>query len=328
MKQNCNSIFFYLTLTGLILLAGCRKDEDTRTKEFRVTGYSMYTNGTLEARLSIEYANDRIVAMHESYPLSGNTLLEQYRTLVAYPDDSHGIMVWSYLDSENKWVEESRDELTFLQGSLSESVNSFHNGVTWVNSSKFSREFEGEKLIRSTNYDYDDGNWVPEDKAEFQYDGEILQSVMEYSYGSNQWMPGYRSVITYKGDLYDYITESSLEGSAWADEYRMIFRYEGDQVIRIDDYDFVSGEWIQSGGSVTYTYDDNGNVATWTEESESGTDRIEFTYEEGSGNWLQLIESQGGDSDWLYLHATPMPAKAKPGRIEALKRMFGRPAVR
>jgi hypothetical protein len=81
-----------------------------------------------------------------------------------------------------------------------------------------------------------------------------------------------------------------VAGGPWEEWGKSVYTYTDGKINKITDYDYYNSEYTEQGNE-EYSYDNFGNlIGTIENWNSTQTFRIEYTYEEGGGNYRQIFE--------------------------------------
>lgn len=258
-------VVFLICLTGLIF-QGCKKDDNTPEKSFRLKAWSKPSTND---RVDILYDGDRIKEMK----LTRNGV-NDVKLCWEYVGDSIKIKQWQLYQSE--WIRSVGYDHCLIvdkQGRLLEHLFHIDNYYYQIN---YAFEWEGDKLKRQSGYFLSRG--VAGGAMDFTYSGDkITRMDYDQNFGYEELIYDGDNPVEMKYFLHDNFTDD------------VKFNYTDNKITFISSKRPGSTIGIYEG----YTYDDNNNVRTRTTSLDSTLvygNKIEFEYESGKGNldlyWL------------------------------------------
>jgi hypothetical protein len=307
-KHSILSLIFLL----ILVLISCKKDENSKASKaiFRITEYKFYDDDKLAGKINLDYSGERITGVHQFDISPGDTIMKEvYKILIEYPDNNHAIKSL-YVFENQYWDFLSREEVFFHGENIDSCLDYSYSAGTWELVNKFTRQYDGDKIVSNITFNiYSD--WRPMMKQEFSYDGDRLASVMNFSYsGPNDWKQIYKYILNYSGTHIQDIVASGYESNSWVNTKKNVYSYLGDHVSSIEEFVFSNGVWNTGSITYNYTFDTDGNLASWNAITAFSNSTLVYTYEKAKGNWIPVIETDG--SSWLYYNTCPMPTKAAP----------------
>jgi hypothetical protein len=150
-------------------------------------------------------------------------------------------------------------------------ISSYYYTTTWILSSEMTYTYTSGKLTQVSTIGYS-GTTTSESKYVYSYTGDEL-----------------------KDEIHSY----KQTGGTWVESYKYAYTYTSGKISQIAEY-YKSGTAWTLSSSTDFTYDSDGNLI----KESSSTDRTEYIYEDGSGNFL-LLSNSFGDNNYLY----PTPHK-------------------
>jgi len=284
-------IIFKLILSGFILLLiipSCKKEkeeyENPYTFSHRVISQKYYYNNQLQGETLFEYSDSKLTR------ISG----DEEDMLITYPDKNKIIL------------KEQGDESEYI------SLNLSNNRVTELIAYKdgdpdykATYGYNSEGNISKINYYSYESGWDLEEEIAFTYTSGRLTKIVSVEEEDDEEQYEY----TYEGDQIANMISSYKHEGEWITEHKKVYNdYGTGRVRRITHY-YYDGGWYQQG-YIDYEYDSNDNLIKETSSDwGEGEDKIEYTYEEGSGN-MRLFAAVEFDLDEV---GQPLPNKMKKG---------------
>ena len=290
-----------LLLAPLLILVSCDDDNDKPANDYRLKEWITSHSSAITTRLVFDYQDDKII-MHRNYSSDSN----QYAR-VEYLYENNSIEQKGYMKFDEEWEEQS---------------------------SKNVYEYEGNRMVRRNFYSKQDEAWILSLKTEYVYSNGLLSRESWWSFENDSWTELSYTLYYYGDDLpvktevfarleddvmrklirkeadydgnklisvysYDYQTDTANAN------FKHEFHYEDDRLVQVDYFSY-NGGWIPAGSN-EFTYDSEGNLVTVIRKDNVGdqVDLDEYSYEQGKGNYEQLILPGGGLlSEINYPHPT------------------------
>jgi hypothetical protein len=282
------SLFIFI----ILICCTCRKKDDgSLTLNHRVISYSDYYNNSLGGSGVIEYADNRITTIVEKY-YSNGTLSGTATTTITYPD-ANSIHV-NMVDPQSS-SSASVADVTLTNGKPVQRVETYGG----INRSKQEFQYNTDGTLNKVSaYSYNKVSWILSYETIYTYSsGKIIQ-ISELSYSGTTTYET-RHVYTYNGDKVQEVIDSSKPpNGTWTETGKDVYSYTGTNITGISYYYKSGVTWTASGSNETYTYDTDNNLIKII----SDNDRTEFTYQDGTGNFLLILQALGGqDSPFAHL---------------------------
>jgi len=295
-----NSLLILL-LPFVLLLVTCKKDDsDNSGSGYRII-YSIISYDQVKYdNTSYEYAENKMISVH-GYNNEGEELS---RVSIDYQDNDSIVMIFSYY-MDTSMVVESKKVLKLDGSHVIEVIYYEADDILWKPSSKLSYSYENDNLVEFIEYDDQSSDWMPNHKTVYEYDGTKHTQTTMYKY-ANGWQTWDKLVFTYIGNNVDYVLEYVYNDGSVIENYKTGFSYEGDLMKACTDYINDNGSWIASGSTI-YTYDSHNNLESYSLPIDGLTYKVEYEYEKGSGNYMQLLDYYEYD---FFLGIEPHPTKA------------------
>jgi hypothetical protein len=293
--MNLISRYLLIVSSSILLFTfpSCNKDENSQSGNYRIKEMKIYREGMLDSDLIYEYSEGRISKITNYKPgtdeVNARFEFDYYLDSIACTeyiclDDTLEIVFHSsykYLDhsmvnynlfgyTDEIYSPDMRVVYEYLDSHLVNELHQHYSGGSWDLLGALQYEYENSLLIRSRLFSNEFG-WIEMMREEAGYQDDKLKIITRY--------PGY------SGD--------SL-GS-----FRYEFEYEADRLTRINYFANDSGFVLV--GKREFKYDGHGNLISMTDNYMSDYDKEEYFYEEGVGNYEQLIQPGGGISSELTL---------------------------
>ena len=308
MKNNSLIRKLAVLVISLVIIAGCKKDDSSSTdsSQYRLTEYNEYDQyGTLYYRILLDYQGDKLITAHGYYKEAQDSIpIESQRYVIEYPYSDKAICT-KYLKNEaGLWIVDpihTPDEITFDGGMVSNCIFSY--GYIYDSTKfKFERQFVNGQCQNSTHYRYNSGVWVPTRKDIYVYNGSKIAAEISNWY---DLIGTHKDTLICDGDKYKSLMGYNLNGTSWTNTYRIDFTYTGNNISKFEANAFSNGQWSSDGGR-QYTYDEHNNLVLATKLS-GGARKAIYKYEQGKGNFKEIIDAINGGIDWLDYQVMPDP---------------------
>lgn len=301
MKAILYSLSFIILLSISLFSTSCDNDDDEK-QIYRVSGRKFYSHDTLTSNARFNYTDEKIISI--KYLVSSG--YDSLKAELEYPDENTIIREYSF----------------------------FHYWV-WYPFMKDVFEYENDKMIRFTGYYLDGSYWTPYYREEYTYSGDLLSEEIWSDYQHSTWSPygrityGYSDHLPVRADYYayqnDWILAARDEGFFSGDQidyilsydcttgncetvYKYEFSYIGNQPARIEEY-FRFGSVWDTTGVFQFSYDPHGNLVMDSYTGETEVKKAVFEYEQGQGNYKDIVTPGGGLVPAGYY---PAPVKSNP----------------
>ena len=288
-------------ILAFVFLACKKQDKETFLFNHRITSVAHYSNNILSGQTSVEYSGNNVSKIIGTGSYNGVSNNETY--IITYPSNNSINIVMTNIVN-NQTSTETMD-ITLSNKRVSESINVNSNGKN-----KISYVYNSDgKVVKTSEYDYTT-TWVLSSETNYTYNSGKLT---EQSTNSVNQTQNYleKDIITYTGEeIKDVIYSNNQSGGALIEWSKNIYTYSGVAISKITGYSKNTGTptWVASGVVTDFVYDSDGNLI-----SESRTDpyaggiidKDTYTYQDGSGNFLQILEALGIFNNSLY----PIPHK-------------------
>jgi hypothetical protein len=269
-----------LGIALLLIVSACKKKDSGSTGfTHRVISEKSYSDNVLQGEGTYVYSGNKLSSMSGTY---GNWTSEY---LFTYPaadkinvsySETDGVNTYEYVailtvanDKVVEVLDGTEDKYTFSYNSDGNivSIKDYYLDGSWILGYESTYTYSSGKLMLISSIEYGDvSNY--EDKYTFSYDGDVLTA----------------QVHTYKS------------GDAWTNCHKYAYTFTSGKISTINYYYHDGSAWVDSGYE-DFLYDDHGNLIEVSDE----TDRTEYTYEEGNGNFRMIAESM----DYEYMYPTP-----------------------
>jgi hypothetical protein len=315
MKPNLilSRIYLLIFLLPLLLLVTCKEKDDTNlNSDYRITETNYYHDDIKDYTVYYDYEDNRITAIRG---LDGD---EGSRIDIDYWENDSAVLIYSnYIDSETVV---SSKKLLKLDGSqvIEDIIYSWDESL-WDPTWKRNYSYENDYLSEIIEYHDDSGDWNPYWKIFYEYDGSRHLQTTSYDY-KNGWQTWEILKFTYIGNNVDEVIDYIYNDGSLVDTYKIGFSYENDLMTAQTFYEDDHGSWIDEG-SILYTYDSFKNLESYSFPIDGYIYKVEYKYEKGSGNYMQL---QGLHEYDYFIGILPHPTKVGP----AMKGLDGVPLLR
>ncbi len=180
-------------------------------------------------------------------------------------------------------------------------------------------EYENDLLTMETWSWYDSTGYFPSTKIDYQYEGNKLkQTTHSYNLGG-AWQIEGGEVATYSGDTLQTIMYSQYSDGSYFESYKYELTSSTQLVTKIEMFMNSGGNW-EPAGILTYTYDAHGNLLSDFYTDEGFSDKTDYTYEQGKGNFSQFNFMVGG----IAGDATPGPTMVKKNLLKDFDKNLAR----
>lgn len=303
MKSNkiLTSASLLFLLLAVLLLVTCKKDDSENSGNgYRIAKSIYYYDQVQFDSMLYDYDDNRMSAIR-GYNNNGE---ETSMVNIDYPDNDSIVMVFSYY-MDTSMVVEAKKVLKLEGNHVIEVIYYEAEDILWKPTSKLTYSYENDNLVEFIEYGHESGDWKPNDKTVYEYDGTKHTQTIMYKYAGG-WQVWDKLVFTYIGNNVDYVLEYVYNDGSVIETYKTGFSYEGDLMKACTYYSDDNGSWIASG-STLYTYDSHNNLESYSLPIDGLTYKVEYEYEQGSGNYMQLLDYYEYD---FFLGIEPHPTKA------------------
>jgi hypothetical protein len=302
MKPNVSKLIPVLIFLLLIVSSCKKKNDGTLTFNHRIISMSEFYNNILDYKTTIEYSNDKISkAISTSY---NSGVVSSTETLVfTYPD---GNTIHASGSSSGSQTYTTTIDITLSNNKPAQSISDYG---TDKNKTVFTYNSDGK--INKISVYYYTTTWILSSESTYIYSsGKLVQiSDVEYS-GTSTYESKY--VYSFSGnDVNEAIYSSKQTGGTWTESSKNVYTYTAGNISKITDY-YKSGTTWTLSSTHDFTYDSDNNLI---KEASGNTSRTEYTYQDGGGNFLLIMEATGGNSSFY-----PTPHK----KSKMLKGTFGK----
>lgn len=269
----------------LLIISACKKKDSGSTGfTHRIISEKSYSNDVLQGEGTYEYTGNKLSSILST---SGNWTSEY---LITYPQANKINVSYSETDGTNTY--DGTAVITLENDRVIEVLDGPEDKTTI--------SYNSDGTIASTKYYYLDGTWILSDESTFTYNSGKLVLIYMIEYGDVNYEDKY--TFSYNGDVLKDQVHTYLEGEVWNNCHKYSYTFTADKVSKINYYYFDGSSWADNGYE-EFSYDSHGNLVETTDFYGDYTDRYEYTYEEGQGNFRQIFENL--EYDYMY----PMPNK-------------------
>ncbi len=306
-----HSITFFITgflfTVTMYFTFSCKEDSDHQLfYQDRVTSSSYYKNDSLKSAHAIQYLNDRINLVRSCYY---HTEEDSLKTEMVYQDENTIEQVICFYFG-TQWYEVEKILMQMEYGKIVRIEDRYFDGSYWDYYYKMEYSYTSGNLTEEVLYYHEFSSWTPEEKISYEYDGNKPVRAIYYDY-DNEWVMKYKEEACYSGDKTDSINGFVYIDSSFYQDTRYEYLYTEDRLTNIQVYLF-DDEWDYSG-DVTFTYNSHGKLETEELNRPTFSERYEYTYEEGLGNFSQCLMPGGG---LVTVKFYPAPVKSSPASFK------------
>lgn len=266
----------------MFLVSACKKDKNDDLQKFthRIISDKYYYNNLLESETAYEYTGEKLTTITEDPGTD-----EESEILLSYPNENTIIATGSDIGT-----------VTFTLS------NNLVTEIVDANDYKYTTSYNSENQIENTKeYDYD-GGWTLSYEQDYTYSSGklVLRTGIEYGGTEGNWENKY--VYTYNGEeLIEELHTYKSPGGVWTDCHKYAFTYSNGKISKRTHYYKSETSWVENYYE-EFLYDTYGNLIKSFEDGDN-SDRMEYTYEEGNGNFRQIFENSE------YEFGYPIPNK-------------------
>jgi len=289
-------------ILAFVVLACKKQDKETFLFNHRLTSETSYSNNILLGQTSVEYSGNNISKVIGT---GYNNGVANYTStyIITYP--SNNSISITLTNIENNQTSTETQDVTLSNNRISESTNVNSNGKNKIS---FVYNSDG-KVVKTSEYDYKT-TWVLAAETNYTYNsGKLTEQSKNSANPTSNYQE--KDIITYTGEeIKEVIHSNNQSGGALIEWGKDIYTYSGVAISKITGYSKNTGTltWAASGMVTDFVYDSDGNLI-----SQSRTDpyaggiiyKDTYTYQDGSGNFLQILEALGGANNSMY----PLPHK-------------------
>jgi hypothetical protein len=284
-----SSLLLFICLI-LLVSQGCKDiTNDNNPASYRLTGLVMYDGAVLMDSATYKYQGNKL---SEGVDYSNN-YQDPVQGFYNYPDENSMVVI-SFNNTQ-------KYEYTYLNGQMTGMLLSDFNNNIWEPQQQNTYQYLDGKLVEEIWYFGADEGLKPSKKYIYEYEGsKIIRSRIYFAYNSI-WQETIKEEAIYTGDLITKIIRYAFSDSVYIDYNYIDLHYDGSL---LTGYYYYLTNGNELDFSYVFTYDDHGNMVI--RESPERSERIEYVYEEGKGNFQQLSQPGSGISGDFVL---PWPSK-------------------
>ncbi len=300
---------FLIPLTFILLFGTCNKDDDPSKSDYRVVQWNYMSGETIAGSVYFNYEGNKINLITTKDPSSD---FDSTKTEVQYPDVNSAVLK-EYYYLEGLWNEYYKQELTFQNENVTQSIDYEFIEGAYNPYSKISYQYDGNNLIEEIYASYFEGAWEENMKSTYEYNGSKMISSKLYLFDSGSWQELMKAEISYADGKIDERTEYLYADGVYNEDYKYVFNYYNNHLSAIDGFLYEDSTWVSDGEFASFTYTTFDRVATWTNVLEDHS-KVHFLYEKGKGN-INQIYFQGEE---YFDYMLPVPTKS--GQRTGIKR--------
>ncbi|MBP6871932.1 MAG: hypothetical protein KBC43_07990 [Bacteroidales bacterium] len=280
-------IVLVILFTGLfITLISCKKDSE-EPEYYRLTERSYNSHDSLKLMAWYTYSGEKIESI-KYLLLEGK---DSIRCLPEYPDENNIILEYSVYFA-GIWYPFQKEAMEFANDQMVLYTYYFLDGAYWTPSERIEFVYSGTNLIEEVKWEYKFSSWSPYLKISYLYNEDQLVESDYYTY-QNDWTLSAKDVaVLFDGRIDQVITYNCLSGDC-TDDYLLKIFYNSDRVSRIEEYYKFGSTW-DTTGLYQFRYDAHKNLTSERFTGGGEDNSIEYKYEAGPGNFLQIKIPGGG----------------------------------
>jgi hypothetical protein len=302
-----------LILVVFLAFSACKKEDNGKSKHFRIITVDNHTNGISSGGTRILYDGKDIWRI-SSYNHSGDSSRIEY----SYPEDNKAIESY-YVFNGFSWSMSKKIEYQYQGDHISQIIEysdfNPHTGAfdPYI---KISLQYHNDDLVEELMYSYYHNFWNENAKLTYTYSGGNLTQTMMYNKIAGIWDIAGKEEVTYDGDNLDIIFEYDYQQGTYFEIWKYEFSYEADRIIATDVYEKADEDKWSHKYRNEYIYDGDGNLASESIIESGNTDKSDFIYENKEGNLGQFIYRGGGAAGIVL----PMPTKVTSKSFEEVEK--------
>ena len=274
-----------LSIALLLIISACKKKDSGSTGfTHRIISEKYYSNDVLQGEGTYEYTGNKLTSM------SGTSDNWTYEYTITYPAGNKINVDYSETDGVNPY--ESTIVLTLENEKVVEVLDGTED--------KYTYSYNSDGTVASYKEYYLDGSWILGYESTYTYNSGKLALIHSIEYGDVNWEDKY--TFSYDGDVLTDQVHTYKEGDAWTNCHKYAYTFTSGKISNIAYTYFDGSAWVSSGND-EFSYDEHGNLIEMIYSSDNYTDRSEYTYEEGNGNFRMIAESM--EYEYMY----PLPNK-------------------
>ncbi|ARN78027.1 hypothetical protein BST97_08445 [Nonlabens spongiae] len=207
----------------------------------------------------------------------------------------------SYEDSNG------RDLFYDSNGNLITDIYYFRNGLTWEPSEKTDYIYGSNGMVSQEIFSIYQGSGMPTpySRTSYTYSSNNVTFILDEEFENGQWVNQLRGQLSYNSNGISQFLIEEWTGSSWFLTETIDFIYSNNRLTEVN-FEYWDGSQYINDGRDLYTYNSNGQVATYTIESWDGSnyvdpETLEYTYDV-AGNLTQLRESYDNGNGNLFVN--------------------------
>jgi hypothetical protein len=309
--RNHNKIFLFLfLLSGITFFVACKKDDNSPQVNYRIIASNYYSNDTLTSHYVYEYEGER---MKTKWRYGFGDQMDTSRTEIEYPT-SQGVIITEYRNETGEWHESIRIELDFQNDRISEQISNTFNSGSWEPLIKITWQYENGKVIEIIHHSYQSGNFRATVKIDYEYSKGEIERLLLYHNSVSGWYLTWKEEYVYDGGKVKTITGYDYFDDVFHESVKYEFAYMGSEMMSMDMFIFKDGNWGPKVETWNYLFNSTGNLISYSVLRGNETDKFDYNYEEGKGNYQQLFYYPIGQTYDIL----PGPTKSKLIREKSL----------
>lgn len=296
MRTNLIKLIPMVFALFLTIPACQKKDDGPALFTHRIISLKMYSNDQLENQGTVEYSGNKIskISLTDYY---NDTIRGTYVYLFTYPDADKISATFSQTEG-NQTITYTLD-VALTNNKVTERIEA---SVISKSKTTFSYNPDG-KVEKIKIYRYD-SSWILSSENTYTYSAGKLVQISDIVYGGTINYES-KDVFSYNGEeLKEEIHSYKQSEGTWTESGKNVYTYSAGKISKISMYYKNGTEWTVSGYE-DFSYDSDGNLITESYNYNNNIDKTEYTYQDGSGNFLQIIDALGGNNNPMY----PTPNK-------------------
>lgn len=210
-------------------------------------------------------------------------------------------ITWEWVDPD--WVHKSRVETEYESSKVKSQINSSWNGTDWVKVSKVENTYEAGKISTKLTSRWDGSDWQDSLRTTHAYKGSYDTLVVNAKCHDGNWSAVdstlrniiYATVAGKQKITEDFTKKWESKNGLWKGTDSLSNKYDdGGNIIRINNYSFTDGEWVNKTMR-EYAYKNNNSnlktletFMTWstTKKAWIGTSKSEWDYDETNRKFM------------------------------------------
>jgi hypothetical protein len=273
-----------ILMITLVLLFGCKKDENKLGAVNRITKLSYFENDKIQWIYDYAYKNEKMTATDITIYIDGSPHHSNWE--INYPSD----------DSIVSYFKPSADsptdkQILILQNGLviRKSVEDYVNPGIWKTDRLFEYSYLNDLVTEEVEYYGGEGSTPdPYKKSTFEYEGNKLVRTLHYTFDGDWVLKGLDSII-YSGDKLDMKIDYDFSTGTKTESKKYIYFYEDSLLTQMDySYRYVYGDWSDVE-KYFLSYNEFGNLTERSAQPAPGAVvKYVYEYEGGIGNYRQF----------------------------------------